>query len=679
MSSETFRFAPDILRRLGEELVPHPEQGVIELVRNSYDADARNCTVVIRAENGSIVRVEDDGDGMDIEALRDGFLVVGRSRKEYKTITRLGRRPVGDKGLGRLAALRLGRHVTVTTRPWTEPGRQYSMSIDWSDFDHADVVEAVPIEVVPTSTESNPGTTIEIKGLGAPIGRVRVRRLARDLLLLADPFGEAENAFRPRLLSQEFADLEKKVREAYFGDADYRLEARLDADGSASASVLDSNQRTLFNVKSLSNRPYATPPSVFELWTFLLGARSFTERAASSAEVKSWLEEVGGVHVYHRQLRVYPYGEPGHDWLDMNLLRVRSPEERPSTNNSIGKVVVEDPEGLLLQKTDRSGFVENEAFQELRRFAVDALEWMATERLRAAEKRRQEERRRSSHETERAQKKVVEIIKDLPPGTRPQFEHAYERLEAARRKEAETLRQDLLLYRTLGTVGTTIALFAHEAPRSLEQILAMARTVADRARKMLPEAELAKLEKPLGVIRDSAQSLQSFALLPRRLLDQSRRRSGQIDVHEAITETVEFFQSLAASTNVEITCQLVDAEPRIYGTKAALDSVVSNLVSNSINAFISSKSPMGDQRLIQIQTGLSDGRVLITVLDNGPGIDGIELDDIWLPGRTTTARGTGLGLTIVRDTVNDLGGAVAAVAHGPLGGAEFVIQLPVRD
>ena len=45
MSIEHFRFSTEMLRRLGEELNPHPDQGVLELVRNAYDADASTCTV----------------------------------------------------------------------------------------------------------------------------------------------------------------------------------------------------------------------------------------------------------------------------------------------------------------------------------------------------------------------------------------------------------------------------------------------------------------------------------------------------------------------------------------------------------------------------------------------------------------------------------------------------------
>ena len=46
--AESLRFAPSILARLGEELVPHPDQGIIELAKNAYDADARTCWVTLQ-------------------------------------------------------------------------------------------------------------------------------------------------------------------------------------------------------------------------------------------------------------------------------------------------------------------------------------------------------------------------------------------------------------------------------------------------------------------------------------------------------------------------------------------------------------------------------------------------------------------------------------------------------
>jgi C4-dicarboxylate-specific signal transduction histidine kinase len=69
---------------------------------------------------------------------------------------------------------------------------------------------------------------------------------------------------------------------------------------------------------------------------------------------------------------------------------------------------------------------------------------------------------------------------------------------------------------------------------------------------------------------------------------------------------------------------------------------------------------------------------VLRILDSGPGIRGLNVNEIWLPGRTTLPDGTGLGLTIVRDAVTDLGGKTHAIANSELGGAEIVIELPLQ-
>ena len=82
-----FRFSTDILRRLGEELNPSPDQGILELVKNAYDADARVCSIELSDtdRSGGTVTVTDDGDGMTAAEIRDGWLVLGRSRKKRRT------------------------------------------------------------------------------------------------------------------------------------------------------------------------------------------------------------------------------------------------------------------------------------------------------------------------------------------------------------------------------------------------------------------------------------------------------------------------------------------------------------------------------------------------------------------------------------------------------------------
>ncbi len=685
MIAEHLRFSPDILKRLGEELIPHVDQGIVELVRNAYDADAISCRVELieTEEPGGTLRVTDDGDGMTAEAIRNGWLILGRSEKVSRQITKLRRVPVGDKGLGRLAALRMGSVATLRTRPVGEPGTEYRVRLDWIRYNAASVVEDVELVIQSAPTQEPHGTTIEVSRLGVRLGRREIERLARALVLLADPFNDS-TGFHPILVAPAFKDLERRVRESYFEETEFRLAATLDEKGYASAQVFDRNgkERWKADHEDLSKGPrkapaaYRTSPMRFELWAFNLNPQTFT-LGAPVTELRKWLEAVGGVHLYHRGLRVHPYGDPGYDWLDMNLARARDPQLRPSTNNSIGRVVVPDPQEELIQKTDRSGFIENEPFSELRRFAMDALDWMAGERLHERDARRSKERIEAPRVRSEAQASLEQTIEQLPLQTRPAVQRAVRRLEAAHEQEARTLREDVQLYRTLGTVGTTAAVFAHEAAKPVTQVEKMGRLIERRGRKALGEAYATQLENPVQHILRSARALKSFASLPLRFLIREKRRAGRIEVHAVILDVLQLFEPFLTDAQITTRLELVDVAPVVRGSVAAIEAILANLLTNATNA-LDSEETTSDVRDIIIRTELSgEERLLLRVLDSGPGITRLSLNDIWLPGRTTRPGGTGLGLTIVRDTVVDLGGRVHALSHGELGGAEFIVEVPV--
>ena len=149
MSTATFRVSTDILRRLGEELISSFDQGIVELIKNSYDADALKCTVELKDSDspGGTVVVTDDGYGMSSDDIRDGWLILGRSRKVARERTPRNRLPAGSKGLGRLGALRMGEEVLLATRPYGEMDTEYSIHIRWDDFDQSNVIEDVALDI----------------------------------------------------------------------------------------------------------------------------------------------------------------------------------------------------------------------------------------------------------------------------------------------------------------------------------------------------------------------------------------------------------------------------------------------------------------------------------------------------------------------------------------------------
>ena len=685
MTTGRIKFATDILRRLGEELNPSIDRGIVELVKNAYDADARKCSVTLQSVEaaGGAVEVSDDGDGMTVDEIVKGWLVLGRSGKTATRPTRLGRVPVGNKGLGRLAAIRLGDSVDLQTVSRKTPRKEHRLPIHWPSYDSADLVDDVGLEIAtrqsPRAIQS--GTRIRVSNLHRRVGRNEVKRLARELLLLADPFGDDPSGFAPELHAPEFQDLENLVARRYFREAEFHLNVRTDASGKAHAKVLDFNGKALFNGThkdlrpQIPTEPYRCPPAKFDLWAFLLNRDAFLTRAVTIGEVRSWLANFGGVHVYQNGLRVSPYGDPGNDWLELNLMRARSPEYMPSTNTSIGRVMFEDTEGHLVQKTDRSGFIENDAYASLRHFAIDGLRWMQRERLAQREKKRVDDRAQTAKKSSRSRKKIEEVIKETRGSTKPALEAAFERYDRSRDLEVRELRREVQLYRTLSTAGITSAVFAHESASSPTKIIAgSAKTIRTRTRKLLglsvyDEKIAPQVERILGAV-DSLQVLSGVTL---GLVDHEKRRSGNVPLHRVIREVVKVYEPFLAERHTTVDTDFAAGNPRLLGARAAVECIVTNLINNAMRAF-EDQGP-GDRRIL-IRTTVEDSYVELSVLDNGPGILGIAPESIWLPGETTRVNGTGLGLTIVRDSTVDLGGSVSAIESGELGGAQMIIQLP---
>ncbi len=685
MSTARIRFSTEILKRLGEELNPSLDKGVLELVKNAYDADATKCKVELQSTDaaGGMVLVKDNGDGMTVDDITNGWLVLGKSTKTQRQKTRLGRIPAGSKGLGRLAALRMGKRALMTTSPRKEKTTEHGLLIDWEEFDTADLVDDVELNVETERRKkgTQPGTEIRIEELRTGFGRTVVKRLARELILLADPFGDDPKGFRPELVAPEYEDLETLVRSRYFQDAEYHLRAEIDKEGQASARIVDWKGQELYVASHRDiavhrdEKTYKSPPATFDLWVFILNQETFSTRRSSVKEVQEWLHEFGGVHFYYNGLRVSPYGNPGDDWLEMNLRRVRSPEERPGTNTSIGRVDVTDRRERLVQKTDRSGFIEDESFIELRLFAQDAMGWMANRRMEAAEKRRSRERTSSPKRVDVARRRVEKAIANVPSELRKTTEQAFATYESARDREVDLLQKEIQLYRTLSTAGITAVTFAHESSGNPIKVVSQSvEAIARRARKLLKDDYSKFLQQPVDGIRRAVKSLAVLGTATLKLVDHEKRRASRVDLHRRLQEVLDTFDPFLKGRDVTVQKDFYAGKPYLKGSDAAIESIFTNLLNNSVAAFESGGTRA---RVVRVSTSISQGRWTLTVHDSGPGIQDIRKTDIWLPGRTTRKNGTGLGLTIVRDAVKDLGGEVDAIERGELGGAVITVELPI--
>lgn len=669
------QFAPDILKRLGEELVPHADQGLLELAKNAYDADATECVITLKNvhEDGGSITISDNGLGMSASAIENGWLVLGASGK-LGDVTKIYKRvPAGNKGLGRLAALRLGHKAILRTRPEDDPGIEYNAIIEWDAFETVRVVEDVPVTISKTTTTLPSGSDIEIVNLRKSLSKEDVQRLSRNLILMSDPFG-GKKGFRASLAASEFSDLENMVNNAYFSDAVYRLRAELTGDRAARYEVFDWKGVSIWQGES--DKSYGTVPAIFELWVFLLDGKTFSTRKSTSTEVKAWLAVTGGVHVYEDGIRVAPYGGANADWLEMNLTRAQNPEERPSTNTTIGRMNILRNDGQLLQKTDRVGYIENEAFFELKRFGQDALKWLANKRMNVAEARRSREKEQSLSKAKEASSDLEVALNKgaATPQAKKDIERAVEKVISATEREKDALREDLQLYRALATAGMTSAVFAHEISHPIGHVDKLLGIIESK----VPRAVQAELEWPISALRKAKERLLAYTRLPLKLLRSEKRRVGVLDLHQIIRDVSVDYSPVLDYGHIRLELEFAEGTPSAMGSVALIEGIFANFFANSVKAF----DRVGIQRtdrLIKIRTAYVGEHLQITFSDSGPGIVNIAIEEIWLPGKTTDESdlGTGFGLTIVRDSTKDLGGTVAAKANGELGGAEFIISIPL--
>ena len=296
---EPLRANLHILRLLGDELIGSQRLAVFELVKNAYDADAELVTVKLDLEsNVQTITIKDNGCGMSLDTIRNGWLQIGTPLKRVEKKTRtpvFGRMLLGEKGVGRLAAFKLGNRLELTTKE--QGGTEYNLVMDLESIfeggseDQNNSVEDVRVRVRPIlkskifPKKRDQGTLIRITKLRPDLEWTRgeLRHMQRLINSLSSPF-EATGEFETRLevpghenQLKDLPDIEKIL-----GHAIWEYKFKLDTDGTF---------RWSFNFK---------PPPIFRG----LKTRSLKSGRRESSHNRPQMDRIGFQFVLRTSLRV---------------------------------------------------------------------------------------------------------------------------------------------------------------------------------------------------------------------------------------------------------------------------------------------------------------------------------------------------------------------------------------
>ena len=425
-----FDIHPSVVYQLGDGLITDAVQALVELLKNAYDADASYASVTIstgsndhplsryRGASGYIA-IEDNGHGMTLDTIRRGWLTISnspkREMKQLKKTTAKGRVPLGDKGLGRLGAQRLGANVEIVTKTREEDVALY-VAYSWDDFANREVLTDVPITFDDdVRLERACGTTLiisELNELETWLGDSTIE-LEKNLSQMICPYEEV-SGFRMVVTCDgrklELAEITRRIREVAPLHYDIQFDSgALTISGRIRASFLrlnDKGDRVALNdlldidrgqsfleflmTKDEARGSYhiqrASDPGWFiefsqrvpiedlpavnridgeiadpgpfraEVDSFDLSAEASREQEAFSraADFRDYVKDLSGIRVYRDGFAI----RVDRDWLRLGGTWTSGGSYYGlKPNNTLGYIVLSAGEnGILEETTDREGF-----------------------------------------------------------------------------------------------------------------------------------------------------------------------------------------------------------------------------------------------------------------------------------------------------------------------------------
>jgi signal transduction histidine kinase len=668
--SENLPFKPRarMLLLLGEQLIRDPGIAVFELVKNAYDADATDVKVELNqvddAEAGRVI-IEDNGSGMDWDIVVNVWLEPGTDFREKqkakgKRTPKFHRFPLGEKGVGRFAAHKLGRKVRLITKTRSSP--EVTVDVDWTEFGSKKYLSETNVRVSQGPAThflgKESGTRIEVSALREPMTRATVRQIQRAVTSICSPFKEPSEfvaALRVIPESSQLAGLlniDKALESAPYlatclidGSVltyDYqfvplpgmdRISGRAEKGRKFNVPLVD-----LFNKRQIEEN---IGPILIEFRIFDLDSQVLQFAVSDKKGLRDFLKYNGGVRVYRDGVRVYDYGEVGNDWLSLGVRRVNHPTRHVTSNQLIGAVHLQGSTSRgLIEKTNREGFIEDlnyELFRDLVSFALTQIEF---------ERNRDKERIRSAYSSKVLREPVLGEVSRLKSELKkyPKIETALVPLVESIEDQYVRMRDQLL---TAAGTGLTLSVVIHEVEKAIKSL-----------------SRAIERQSPIAELKDIATHLNE---LIEGLTYLTRKSGRKLEPFSNLIRQAQFntnYRTRAHGIEIINGTERGNPDPHVKCTRRLVIATLMNLIDNSI-FWLNTKGTKDKRIWIGSSLDIKGGPVLF-VADTGPGFqDPPEL--LVEPFMTRKPEGMGLGLHIANEIMKVHEGRLIFPNRGDLG------------
>jgi hypothetical protein len=375
-----FRISSELKNIIGQDLIVNDQVAIFELVKNSYDAHATRVDIIFEENK---ITIKDNGKGMSLSDLKNKWLFVAYSAKKdnkededlksndryknYRNKINLKRGFAGAKGIGRFSADKIGANLKLIAKN-VNANNAHQLDVNWQDFEKNSQDEFIDIGVKHTKLSSDKhkdftnGVILEISNLKSKWDDDKIEILKNSLSKLINPFevNTQSNNFQIYITKQNSSSGEPINNDlvSVLTLKTTKLEITITKENIV--SKLTDRGTLIYSVEEENNYKYLQNTSIILLYLNTKAKTNFTRLMKVKAV------NFGNIMLYNNGFRVYPYGEPNDDSLDIDRRHQQGHSRYLSTRNLIGSINVNEYSNEFKEKTSRdSGLIETNGYNEL--------------------------------------------------------------------------------------------------------------------------------------------------------------------------------------------------------------------------------------------------------------------------------------------------------------------------